>query len=405
MKQLEKNTVGYRIRSTRLDKGINQKQFAEMLDIAPNYLGTVERGIREGSEALLRRAATVLGVSYSWLIGATIDPESAEQYEIKSNRDANNWKNVDIGAFFYLISKSSSIKKEDIAFELGISVDDVERIIDGALYDFDPAWESKLSYLALRGNILKVSNDMDLLNSQLLKERYRLEMKVVRYAIQDYLERCNIQNYSVDNPNVLHGRCTPGLTYNEAIAYKQQHSESPEEEQWIVFNYLAASSALIDENWYNQIFEIYPTLQDVADERKLSLFVACTSHESYDSLLSFYQERICGNKKYDTDATIKLLLVDMHSRQIERSEVLNSASDDERSVNKKSTLPEFDVPFYEGEPDPAEYEKAEINGKVYCLSNSLISVINERISDLSDLDTLEAYLAIMRKKAEDSKEE
>jgi transcriptional regulator with XRE-family HTH domain len=56
-----KEHLGSNIRQYRLQLGISQAKLAEMVDIAPNYLGLVENGKKYPSAEMVERIAAALG--------------------------------------------------------------------------------------------------------------------------------------------------------------------------------------------------------------------------------------------------------------------------------------------------------------------------------------------------------
>jgi len=56
-----KKHLGANIRQYRLEFGLSQEKLAEMVDIAPNYLGLVENGKKYPSAEMVERIAAALG--------------------------------------------------------------------------------------------------------------------------------------------------------------------------------------------------------------------------------------------------------------------------------------------------------------------------------------------------------
>lgn len=65
---LDHSSIGYRIRTARLNSGLTQKQLAFQVHVTSPYLATVERGLKNASEALLKRIAAVTEAPLEWLI-------------------------------------------------------------------------------------------------------------------------------------------------------------------------------------------------------------------------------------------------------------------------------------------------------------------------------------------------
>jgi transcriptional regulator with XRE-family HTH domain len=63
-------TVGRNLRRLRLDRGLSQEVFAEMLGVHRTYMGGVERGERNLTLRSLERIADRLGVDPRVLLGS-----------------------------------------------------------------------------------------------------------------------------------------------------------------------------------------------------------------------------------------------------------------------------------------------------------------------------------------------
>lgn len=64
-------TLGTRIRKTRLEAGLTQELLASAANILPSSLSNYESGRRRPTSANLGRIASKLGVSTDWLLGET----------------------------------------------------------------------------------------------------------------------------------------------------------------------------------------------------------------------------------------------------------------------------------------------------------------------------------------------
>jgi len=63
-----KKVLGSRIRKERINKGWSIEQLAELMDISPSFLASVERGERALSIEKLHKASITLGVPTDYLI-------------------------------------------------------------------------------------------------------------------------------------------------------------------------------------------------------------------------------------------------------------------------------------------------------------------------------------------------
>lgn len=60
-------TVGERVKQVRQSLNMNQKAFADYLDMSQTHISKIENGKDNPSEKLLKRMVAVLGVDYAWL--------------------------------------------------------------------------------------------------------------------------------------------------------------------------------------------------------------------------------------------------------------------------------------------------------------------------------------------------
>ena len=68
LKDIDHDSIGYRIREARTSNEFTQKILAKKVGVGPSYLATVERGEKTASEALLKRIALATDVTLNWLI-------------------------------------------------------------------------------------------------------------------------------------------------------------------------------------------------------------------------------------------------------------------------------------------------------------------------------------------------
>lgn len=117
MKALDEMTTGGRIRIARVQKGLQQKQLAQSIGIAPNYLGTIERGIRTCSDVMYHKIADKLGVSYQWIMDGSMPPDVEDDGQNSSNtiEEKENPKN------FFILKENITNDKEIIQGILPLS--------------------------------------------------------------------------------------------------------------------------------------------------------------------------------------------------------------------------------------------------------------------------------------------
>lgn len=65
---MEVHRLGNRIRAFRKLKGYTQQEFADKMGVSIALLGSIERGIKEPSEMMLKSISELLGIEISELL-------------------------------------------------------------------------------------------------------------------------------------------------------------------------------------------------------------------------------------------------------------------------------------------------------------------------------------------------
>lgn len=65
---MEVHRLGNRIRAFRKLKGYTQQEFADKMGVSIALLGSIERGIKEPSEMMLKSISELLGIELSELL-------------------------------------------------------------------------------------------------------------------------------------------------------------------------------------------------------------------------------------------------------------------------------------------------------------------------------------------------
>lgn len=168
MKSVDVNTVGGRIRVSRQKTHLNLKQMAEKLEISPNYVSIVERNVKQPSDELLAKIATLTDTPFSWLKkGSDCYFKEPSNKDTPSEISSSIW-HTDIPLFLNLVLHGSpTISKETVTTVLNIDDDVLSDILDGKI-EFAPVWEPGLLALVQRLDI-----------SDILKKLYNIESYLV----------------------------------------------------------------------------------------------------------------------------------------------------------------------------------------------------------------------------------
>jgi transcriptional regulator with XRE-family HTH domain len=86
-----KHTIGWNLRSLRVERGLSQERLALEAGIDRSYVGRVERGEENVTVATLEAFANVLSVGVAALF-AEVDPKSGRPEPLRSGRKPKNAK-------------------------------------------------------------------------------------------------------------------------------------------------------------------------------------------------------------------------------------------------------------------------------------------------------------------------
>lgn len=187
MKNLDKSTVGGRIRKCRMDSAQNQKELAKQVGISANYLGLVERGEKNASIALLREIAKVTGVSYKWLYtGEEDQPEASKDSESEIPVFAAN---VNPQFVLALALRSPYYNKETLAALLMVPAETVDRILAGQTVEYNPMWGNIFPVLLQGLDIPAVRQELRTLDAFLAKADDNASRMKLLQALQEYVNR------------------------------------------------------------------------------------------------------------------------------------------------------------------------------------------------------------------------
>lgn len=189
MKKLDESTIGGRIRKSRSNLVLMQKEFAERLNVSSNYLGMVERGEKNPSEQLLKQIADVTGVSYKWLLTGEADPQEASGG--KAGAAAEEAPpvfagNVSPQLIVALALRSHIYNKETLATFLMVPVETVDRILAGEAVEYNPMWGNIFPVLVHGLDIPAVRQELRTLDAFLARASDSLGRMKLLQSLQAY---------------------------------------------------------------------------------------------------------------------------------------------------------------------------------------------------------------------------
>lgn len=265
MVKADVSSLGGRIRKSRIDKHMKMKDFAKMIGITPNYLGLVERGVKQPSPQLLVQIAENVDVPYTWLLnGVGCEPPEMEEFELPLNYTVAS---VDLQLLLPIIMAKLSYDKEMMARFMGISTADIEKIISGKAYEFNPSWEGILSGLAQTIDLEALVSQLRTLvgffhNKQEEKINFKLYASIKKYADGTH----GIQYQQI------------GKTETEDEYISDGHGD-----YWRIF---PKQTTLISENKRKWIFKYYPSFDNPEPCIETAGAVLDAQKESYEDRLS-----------------------------------------------------------------------------------------------------------------------
>ena len=99
MRKINENTIGYRIRTLRKQKGYNQQRLADILNKSLRTIQKYETGEIEISLSMINELAKVLGTTSTYLLG----------YDIKTEQNGLNCM-ADVMGFLFELEKVIDLK-------------------------------------------------------------------------------------------------------------------------------------------------------------------------------------------------------------------------------------------------------------------------------------------------------
>lgn len=195
MIKTNEDTLGGRIRKARMDKNIKMKDLAAILQVTANYLGLLERGKKTPSKKLLESIAENTDVSYAWLLNG---PEDEPREKISAPSPLYTVASVDLQLLLPILMAKLSYNKELIAQFMGIDASDVDKIISGGDYTFDPSWDNILSGLTQRMDLGILVGQLEILIDFLRDKREEKEDWKLFTHLKQYVDKTSDTQYQLN---------------------------------------------------------------------------------------------------------------------------------------------------------------------------------------------------------------
>lgn len=139
------NTFGMQLKKIRKERGLRQKDLAEIFDVAQSTIANYEQGIRFPDEEMLRKLADFFGVSTDYLLGRTTHighdaPDTAATEPVLASLDPQ------VETFVDLVLQTKTGEAEELVMQMLQKKTDITRaymkILQPALYRIGSLWES-----------------------------------------------------------------------------------------------------------------------------------------------------------------------------------------------------------------------------------------------------------------------
>lgn len=186
------NTLGGRIRKARIEKKIKIKELAEILQINPNYLSTIELGKKLPSQTLLSRIAEEIGVPEDLLLK---EPEDELKEKISAPSPRHTVASVDLKLLIPILISNLQCDKQLIAQFMGIETADVDNILSGGDFRFDHTWDNALSALTKRMDLDTLLEELDTLTEFLYEKREEKNDWKLLDNLEQYINRDSNEKY------------------------------------------------------------------------------------------------------------------------------------------------------------------------------------------------------------------
>lgn len=322
MKIVDENTIGGRIRKCRQARNLTLTQLAEGIDVSPNYMSAVERGVKNPSEKVLCKIAALAGVPCEWLkTGQKKSPEDSPVSPQKPSFLVNSQGSIsrlntahviiDVPLFMSLVIQSTpDMHTERLASILGVSQEDMKKILLGDDEATSPDWDDYFLILLQRMDLPAICpkvHALDLLLQNENRERgqKRLLDLANRYVGSDY-EYFRFLPIPEELEEI---HSTTNILYSEHIMFLR--SEAPQTD---------------DDNYGSWHFFFY-RFNDIDEP----LFESLMSIQ-----ISYCREHHCNSTLVFDDNSILDLFKEEYERQQKSSESSDRRLDD--GVNRLPTL-------------------------------------------------------------------
>jgi methanogenic corrinoid protein MtbC1/DNA-binding XRE family transcriptional regulator len=139
------NTFGLQLKKIRKERGLRQKDLAELFDVAQSTIANYEQGIRFPDEEMLRKLADFFGVSTDYLLGRTEFPAPLP-LDSSASRDSVDSDDPFVKKFVDLVLETKADEAENLIMEkLRKRTDIVKvymKILQPSLYYIGSLWEN-----------------------------------------------------------------------------------------------------------------------------------------------------------------------------------------------------------------------------------------------------------------------
>jgi methanogenic corrinoid protein MtbC1 len=138
------NIFGNQVKKIRKERGLRQKDLAEILKVAQSTIANYEQGIRFPDEAMLRRLADIFGVTVDYLLGRSPDA-ATDSGNTDFHAQASQVLDPLVEQFIDYVLELNTTEAEKIINQMLLKKTDIIHvyihILQPALYEIGRRWE------------------------------------------------------------------------------------------------------------------------------------------------------------------------------------------------------------------------------------------------------------------------
>lgn len=177
-------TIGEKIRKTRIEKGLTQKQLADRMGVTQSHVWQYENGLVKPSDKQIKKFADALGISVNELL-------SAEE----SNKTENKSKTMTVGERIREIRQKAGLTQKQLADRMSVTPSHIGQYERGVVHPSNEQIKKFADALNIPFEILLA----DQIDNMVQADKDNANYKRVSYRVYTEIEqKFSHINYSID---------------------------------------------------------------------------------------------------------------------------------------------------------------------------------------------------------------